>query len=165
MQQARLLLLDDDKEFIDVLHERLKLAGYSVTTCYNAADAIKEVQHSNFDVAIIDLILGDSDGITTMHRMKLIQPLLECIVLSGQGTLKLAVEAMKQGAFEYLEKPSDFEVVTHVINEALARKQAQEHRILNAGKRVYSKLEKAMIGATFAQAGQFETAKNVMEED
>ena len=85
MQQVRLLLLDDEKKFIDVLYERLKLAGYSVTTCYNASDAIKEVQHSNCDAASIDLIFGDCDGITTMHRMKLIQPLMEYIVISGHG--------------------------------------------------------------------------------
>ena len=87
---------------------------------------------------------------------------MECIVLSGQGTLKMAVEAMKQGAFDFLEKPCDYELVTRIIDEAFDRKQAQDHRILKAAKKVYSNIERAMVGATFAEAGQFETAKEVM---
>ncbi len=146
------------------MKERLELAGYTVTGCYDAAQALKEVQAEEFDVAMIDLIMQDTDGITAMHRIKLIRPLTECIVLSSQGTLRMAVEAMKQGAFEFLEKPCDHKVVTQIIDQACARKHEHDKRIFQAAKKVYSRLEKAMVVATYAEAGQFNTAKEVQNK-
>lgn len=165
MRKAKILLLDDEKEFLSVVKERLELGGYSVTACRDVDQALQEVHDQDFDVAIIDLILDETDGITTMTRMKVIRPLTECIVLSGQGTLRLAVEAMKQGAFEFLEKPCDHERMIHVIDSARARKQDHEKRIKQAAKRVYSRIEKAMVSATFAQSGQFESAKEFLDEE
>lgn len=162
MQKAHVLLVDDEKDFVDVMKDRLELAGYTVTACYDVEQALKEVQDKELDVAIIDLIMPDTDGITAMHRIKIIRPLMECIVLSGQGTLRMAVESMKQGAFDFLEKPCELKVVTKIIDEAYARKHEQDNRIRKAANRVYSRLEKAMVGATFAEAGQFETAKEIL---
>jgi DNA-binding NtrC family response regulator len=165
LQKANVLLVDDEKEFVDVMKERLELAGYTVTACYDVEQALKAVQaEKEYDVAIIDLIMPDADGITAMHRIKLIRPLVECVVMSGQGTLRMAVEAMKQGAFEFLEKPCDHKFVTQTIDEACARKHEQDKRILKAAKKVSSRLEQAMVGATYAQAGQFETAKEILDK-
>jgi DNA-binding NtrC family response regulator len=163
LKKARVLLLDDEKEFVDVMKDRLELAGYTVAATYNIEQAMKAVQDGEYDVAIIDLIMPDTDGITAMHRVKIISPLLECIVLSGQGTLRMAVESMKQGAFDFLEKPCEHEVVTQIIDEAYTRKQEHDHRIRRAANKVYARLERAMVGATFAQAGQFDTAKEIMQ--
>ena len=160
MQKKRILLVDDEKDFIDTLQDRLEMAGYKADAYYDGEQDNTAVQSNEYDVAVIDLILKDSDGITVMQRLKIFRPLLECIVLSGQGTLRMAVEAMKQGAYEFLEKPCDFEMVTQTIDEAFARKQDHEHRIFKAAKRVYSKLEQAMVDATFAQAGQTKSAQD-----
>jgi len=162
LQKTRVLLVDDEKELIDVIKERLELDGYEVTACYNADQALKEVQTQEFDVAMIDLILQDTDGITLITRIKVIKPLIECIVLSGQGTLRVAVEAMKQGAFEFIEKPFDHKVVVQTIDKACEKKREQESRILRAAKKVYARLDRAIVGATFAQAGELETAKEII---
>jgi DNA-binding NtrC family response regulator len=162
LQKAHVLLIDDEKDFVDVMKDRLELAGYTVTACYDVEQALKEVQDKDHDVAIIDLIMPDSDGITAMHRIKVIRPLAECIVLSGQGTLRMAVESMKQGAFDFLEKPCELEIVTQIIDEAYARKHEQDNRIRKAAKKVYSRIEQAMVGATFAEAGQFDAAKEIL---
>jgi len=164
LQKANVLLIDDEKELVDVMKDRLELSGYTVTACYNADQALKEVQSEEYDVAIIDLIMPDTDGITAMQRMKLFRPLMECIVLSGEGTLRMAVEAMKQGAFEFLEKPCDNKVVTDLIDAAYTKKHEHDKRILNALGRVYSKLENSMVSSTFAQAGQFDTAKEILSK-
>jgi len=164
LQKAHILLLDDEKDFVDAMKERLELAGYTVTACYDVEQALNEVQDEEYDVGIIDLIMPETDGITAMHRIKLIRPLMECIVLSGQGTLRMAVESMKQGAFDFLEKPCDHKVVTKIIDEACARKHEHDNRIARAAKKVYSRLEQAMVGATFAQAGQLDTAREIMKK-
>ena len=164
MKKAHVLFVDDEKEFVDVMKDRLELAGYNVTACYNVEQALKEVQDEEHDVAIIDLIMPDTDGITAMHRIKIIRPLMECIVLSGQGTLRMAVESMKQGAFDFLEKPCELKVVTQIIDEACARKREQDNRIRRKENKVFSRLERAMVGATFAEAGQFDTAKEILRK-
>jgi len=165
LEKAHVLLLDDEKDFVDVMKDRLEIAGYTVTACYDFGQALKAVQDKEYDVAIIDLIMPDTDGITAMHRIKIIRPLMQCIVLSGQGTLQMAVESMKQGAFDFLEKPCEYEVVTQIIDEAYARKHEHDNRIRKAAKKVYLRLEQAMVGATFAQAGQFDTANEIMHEE
>ena len=164
MKKARVLLLDDEKEFVDVMKDRLELAGYTAIGCYDVEQALQAVQQEAFDVAIVDLVMPDTDGITAMQRLRIVRPLMECIVLSGQGTLRMAVESMKQGAFDFLEKPCEQEEVTQVIDAAFARKREQDHRIRNAASKAYARLEKAMVGATYAQAGQFETAKEIMDK-
>jgi FixJ family two-component response regulator len=68
---------------------------------------------------------------------------------------------MKQGAFEFLEKPCDHKLVTQIIDEAYAKKHAQDKRIRRAASKVFSRLEQAMVEVTFAEAGQFGTAKEV----
>ncbi len=164
MNKARVLLVDDQKEFVDLMKERLELAGYKVTGCYDPDQALENIQAAEYDVAIVDLILGEADGITIMHRLKIISPLIECIVLSGQGTLKIAVEAMKQGAYDFLEKPCDQEKVIEVIDGACKIKREHEKRIFNAAKKVNAIFEKAMVGATFAQAGDMNTAENLVKK-
>jgi len=163
MDKARVLLLDDEKELVDVMKERLELGGYIVTACYDINNAIEKVKSEKFDVAILDLIMPDTDGITAMIKLKMIRPLIECLVLSGQGTLKIAVESMKQGAFDFLEKPCDHEIVKEKIDQAFARKQEQDKRISKAAGKVFTKLEKALVGVTFAEAGQFETAQEMIK--
>lgn len=153
MEKTHVLLVDDEKEFVDVMKERLELGGYAVTVCYDVQQAIDAVEREDHDVAIIDLILGNTDGVSVMHRIKTVKPLTECVVLSGQSTLRMAVEAMKQGAYEFLEKPCDQKRVVQVIDEACARKRDNENRIFRAAKKVYSRFEQAMVDATFAQAG------------
>ena len=122
------------------------------------------MQEEEYDVAIIDLIMPETDGITAMHRIKIIKPLIECIVLSGQGTLRMAVESMKQGAFDFMEKPCEHQLVTQTIDAAYARKHEQDNRIRKAANKVYSRLENAMVGATFAEAGQLDTAKQILNK-
>jgi DNA-binding NtrC family response regulator len=165
LKKTHVLLVDDEKELTDIMKERLELRGYAVTACYDADQAMEEVQAQEYDVAVIDLILKDTDGITLITRLKVIKPLIECIVLSGQGTLKMAVEAMKQGAFEFIEKPFDHKVVAQTIDLACARKRDQENRIVRAAKKVYSRLDRALAGGTFAQAGQFDTAREIIEKE
>lgn len=150
MSKARVLLLDDEKEFVDAMQERLKLAGYSVTSCYDIQNALSSVKTEEYDVAIIDLAMPDTDGITAMLRLKEVRPLIEFLVLSGQSTLKMAVESMKQGAFDFLEKPCDMKLVMEKIDQSFAKKREQDIRIEKAAGLVYTRLEKTIVGVSYA---------------
>ncbi|MFH1076892.1 MAG: response regulator [Pseudomonadota bacterium] len=151
MNKPSILIVDDEKDFADAITERLRVAGYESETCYNAKCAWNLIKEKNYDVVIQDLVMPEADGITSMHKIKAIKPLIEIIVLSGQETVQMAVDAMKEGAFEYLEKPCEMAVVISKIQEAYQRKYDHEHRIRKAMERAREIMETTMVTATFSK--------------
>ena len=125
----RLLLVDDEEMFLEYLSKRLLRQKYDVTTCLNGEDAIEKIKDSDFDVAIIDVIMPGIDGIETLQEIKKIKPLTEAIILTGHASRELGVEGMRLGAYDFLRKPCDPEDLVLKINEAFKRKVEQEIRI------------------------------------
>lgn len=125
----RLLLVDDEEMFLEYLSKRLIRQKYDVTTCLNGEDAIEKIKVSDFDVAIIDVIMPGIDGIETMREIKKIKPLTEAIILTGHASRELGVEGMRLGAYDYLRKPCDPEDLVFKIKEALNKKVEREIRI------------------------------------
>jgi len=104
---GKILVVDDDINLLEVLRMRLESANYDVVTAFRGEDAIDEVRRQPFDLSIIDLQLGSSDGISLMWDVHQINPDLPVIILTAYGTIESAVEAIKRGAFSYLTKPFD----------------------------------------------------------
>lgn len=125
----RLLLVDDEEMFLEYLSKRLIRQKYDVTTCLNGEDAIEKIKDSDFDVAIIDVIMPGIDGIETMREIKKMKPLTEAIILTGHASRELGVEGMKLGAYGYLRKPCDPEDLVIKIKEAFKKKVEREIRI------------------------------------
>ena len=125
----RLLLVDDEEEFVQSLSERLKIRDIDVTTAMSGEDAIEKVKGSNFDVAILDVAMPGMDGIETLREIKRIKPLTEVIMLTGHATVESAIEGMKLGALDFLMKPCDTEELMAKINNAHEKKTEQEERI------------------------------------
>jgi len=125
----RLLLVDDEEMFLEYLSKRLIRQKYDVTTCLNGEDAIEKIKGSDFDVAIIDVIMPGIDGIETMQEIKRIKPLTEAIILTGHASREQGVEGMRLGAYDYLRKPCDPEDLVFKIKEAFKKKVECEIRI------------------------------------
>jgi DNA-binding NtrC family response regulator len=125
----RLLLVDDEEMFLEYLSKRLIRQKYDVTTCLNGEDAIEKIKDSDFDVAIIDVIMPGIDGIETMREIKKMKPLTEAIILTGHASRELGVEGMRLGAYDYLRKPCDPEDLVIKIKEAFKKKVESEIRI------------------------------------
>jgi DNA-binding NtrC family response regulator len=125
----RLLLVDDEEMFLEYLSKRLIRQKYDVTTCLNGEDAIEKIKDSDFDVAIIDVIMPGIDGIETMREIKKMKPLTEAIILTGHASRELGVEGMRLGAYDYLRKPCDPEDLVIKIKEAFKKKVEREIRI------------------------------------
>ena len=101
-----ILIVDDDKNMLEVLRLRLEAEGYKVTATAGAEDALKMANDEVFDLALVDLKLaGTENGIDLMEKMHLAAPEMPVIILTAHGTIETAVEAMKQGAYSYLTKP------------------------------------------------------------
>lgn len=118
----KILLVDDEKEFVETLAERMRTRDMEVTTSTSAQDALEKVDAESYDAIVLDLQMPEMDGIETLKRMKAKNPDLQIILLTGQATVKKGIEAMKLGALDLLEKPSDIDTLTEKIKRASAKK-------------------------------------------
>lgn len=130
--RIRLLLVDDEQQFIDQLSERLKIREYEVTACLNGESALEKVRKYNFDVVVLDVAMPGLDGIETLREIKRLKPLTEVIMLTGHATVESAIEGMKLGAFDYLMKPTKTDDLVAKVDLAYERKAEQEERIRQA---------------------------------
>lgn len=129
MMKTRLLLVDDEEQFVNQLADRLRLRDYDVTTVFNGEAAIEKVKQYLFDVVILDVSMPGIDGIKTLSEIKLLKPLTEVIMLTGHATVESAIEGMKLGAFDFLMKPCETEDLLAKIEKAYERKAEQDERI------------------------------------
>lgn len=102
---VKVLLVDDEEEFIELMSQRLETRGLKVVTVASGEEAIATVVDHSFDVAVVDLAMPGIDGIETLTQLKEVRPDIEVIMLTGQATVKSGIEAMKHGALDFLEKP------------------------------------------------------------
>jgi len=116
------LLVDDELDFVEALAERLDARGLSVATAENGATAIERAKERVFDAVLLDMAMPGLDGIETLKGLLAINPDLQVILLTGRATLAQAVEAMKLGAMDLLEKPADIESLVARIESAATRR-------------------------------------------
>ena len=128
----RILLVDDEKDFVEMLGLRLEEIGERVTPANSGRECLQVLEKKEIDVVILDILMPGMDGIATLKEIKSKHPLVEVIMLTGHGTTESAVEGMKLGAFDYLLKPARFEELTAKLEAARQRKDEQEERIRQA---------------------------------
>ena len=128
----RVLLVDDEEQFVEVLAQRLQARNCQVESAFNGDDAIAFVNAHEVDVVILDVLMPGRDGVETLREIKRIKPLVEVIMLTGHGTVETAIQGMKLGAYDYLMKPTDTTELVDKITKAHQRKKDQEDRIRQA---------------------------------
>jgi DNA-binding NtrC family response regulator len=129
---TRVLLVDDEKDFVEMLSLRLKEVEEKVTVAYSGKECLETLRNKEIDVVILDIKMPGMDGMETLREIKKRFPLVEVIMLTGHGSTETAVEGMKMGAFDYLMKPADFDDLTAKMEAARKRKEDQEERIRKA---------------------------------
>lgn len=132
----RLLIVDDEKDFVEMFSLRLTRQGEKVFTAFSGEEALEVMAQTHVDVVILDIRMPGMDGIQTLKKIKAAHPLVEVILLTGHGSTETAVDGMKSGAFDYLMKPADFEDISLKITGACKRKTEQEERIRKAEARL-----------------------------
>jgi PAS domain S-box-containing protein len=118
-KSGRLLVVDDDIEFLTPVCDLLSKWGYEVTEFTTAKDTTKALKKQDFDLLLVDLVMPDMDGIELVKVALKIEPLLVCIIITAEGTIQTAVEAMKAGAFDYISKPMDWKMLRTVLSRAM----------------------------------------------
>ncbi|WP_457551742.1 response regulator [Desulfobacula sp.] len=122
----RLLFVDDEQTFLKYLAKRLVLDGFTVKTTFSGEEGVEAAAKEDFDVAVVDLQMPGIDGIEVQKRLKDLQPMLPCIVLTGHGSVENALESGKYNAFKFLSKPVDMDTLIETINAAYDHRTQQE---------------------------------------
>ncbi len=130
--KINILLVDDEKDFVETLAERLEIRGFSALTALNGEEALKLVQEKDFDVILLDVRMPGKDGLEVLQEIKSIKPIIQVIMLTGHATVQSAVDGMKMGAFDYLMKPTETNKLFEMINNAYKLVEDQKNRIRQA---------------------------------
>jgi PAS domain S-box-containing protein len=120
---GRILVVDDEPELRSVLVESLRKHGYEAIGCASGRAAIDELNNHDFDLLLTDLMMPEMDGIALLKVALEIDPDLVCIVVTGQGTIQSAVDAMQIGAFDYVLKPFHLQSLMPILTRALNTRQ------------------------------------------
>ena len=148
MKEMKILLVDDEEEFVKTLSERIEMRDVKSDVALNGEEALKAMDEDLPDVMVLDLKMPGIDGLEVLRRTKKAYPGVQIIMLTGHGSEKDEKEARRLGVFEYLQKPVEFEKLMRTITKAYK-----------------NKFESSMVAATFAEAGEFDTAKKIMDEE
>lgn len=143
MAPTAILIVDDEQAFTEILAQRLGKRGFAVKTAADGHTGLKLLREDeSIEVVVLDIAMPGMDGIETLKAMKKERPLVEAVMLTGQGTVDTAVEAIKQGAFNYLLKPCDIEDLSAFIGDAVKHRRNRQAKILDVRMTPYISPEK-----------------------
>ncbi|WP_022662989.1 response regulator [Paucidesulfovibrio longus] len=129
MEPIRLLLVDDEAEFLQTLGKRLQRRGLRPETAHSGEAALEQLHANPADVVVLDVKMPGMGGIEALRALKREHPLTEVILLTGHADLDAAVQGMELGAFDYLMKPMDIDELLFKIQDAYTRKDLHERKI------------------------------------
>ncbi|MBU0463763.1 MAG: response regulator [Proteobacteria bacterium] len=119
---SKILLVDDEEIFADNMAKLLNSRLYKVTAVYNGESAIKALERENFDVVVLDLKMPGMNGIATLKEIKKLGLFTETLILTGHGSIDAAVEAIRMGAYDFLNKPCEIDDLVEKIEGAGRKK-------------------------------------------
>ncbi|MBS3809744.1 MAG: response regulator [Desulfobacterales bacterium] len=146
--KIKILLVDDEQEFVNTLSERIQMREIGANVALNGEEALEFVDNEVPDVMVLDLRMPGIDGIEVLRRVKKQYPDVQVIILTGHGSEKDEEEARRLGAFDYLQKPVEVDTLVTRIRKAYKQQ-----------------IETSFMAGTFAEAGEFDTAKKYMDKD
>ena len=145
-EEIKILLVDDEKQFVDTLAERLAMRGFTARVAYDGPQALKAVEELT-DVIVLDLRMPGMDGFEVLRNVKKSNPQVQVIILTGHGGDAEEQTAYRMGAYNFLKKPMDID------------------ELLNSIRMAYrDKVENAMVAVSLAEGGDFDAAQDVLNE-
>ena len=145
-EEIKILLVDDEKQFVDTLAERLAMRGFSARVAYDGPQALKAVEEPP-DVIVLDLRMPGMDGFEVLRSVNKSNPQVQVIILTGHGGDAEEQTAYRMGAYNFLKKPMDID------------------ELLNSIRMAYrDKVENAMVAVSLAEGGDFDAAQDVLNE-
>jgi len=118
----KVLIVDDEKEFLALISGRLEARDMEVSTAVSAKEAFKKIDADSYDAVVLDLMMPEIDGLEALKIIKEKNPDLQVILLTGHATVEKGIEAIKHGAMDLIEKPADLSTIIERIKRAKAEK-------------------------------------------
>ena len=164
-KKPNILFTDDEDTFRTIMTKELGRMGYNVTCCASGAETLKNMQERDFDVVLLDITMPVMDGIETLRKIKGMESTTEVIVLTGQGSIENAVQAIKLGAYDYLTKPCRLSELDVLLQKALEKRQLNREnthlkRLVQGDQRTPT-----MIGNGIAMNAVYKTIDKVAPSD
>ncbi|MFH1117446.1 MAG: response regulator [Pseudomonadota bacterium] len=129
MESIRVLIVDDEEEFVESIVKRLGGRGLHAVGATGGMQALELAEKQEFDVVILDVRMPRMDGIETLRELKKRHPLLEVIMLTGHGSVDSGIKGLQLGAYNYIMKPAKIEELIKQISLAYERKTIEQERI------------------------------------
>lgn len=147
-EKIKILLVDDEKEFVNTLSERIQMRELGADIAFNGEEALKLVNNEVPDVMVLDLRMPGIDGMEVLRRVKTSYPDVQVIILTGHGSDKDEEEAKRLGAYDYLQKPVEIDTLVQKIRRAYKQK-----------------IESSLVAGAFAEEGEFDMARKILDKD
>ncbi len=125
-EQPRVLLVDDEKDFLEIITKRLERRGVAVRTASGGQEALDALAVEAADVVVLDVKMPGMDGMVVLDRIKAAMPDVEVIMLTGHAEIEAAMDGLEKGAFDYLMKPVEMDHLLYRIQDAWKRKMLHE---------------------------------------
>jgi DNA-binding NtrC family response regulator len=154
MEKFKVLLVDDEEDFVNSLSERLEMRDLESNVALNGKQALESMKADEPGVMVLDLKMPGMDGMEVLRRVREAYPNVQVIILTGHGTDKDEEEAKKLGAFAYLQKPVEMDRLVDTLRKAHKKFKSIKHG-----------LDTALMAASMAQAGEVEMARKMMKEE
>lgn len=129
METMRVLLVDDEVEFLETLLKRLRKRQVEAAGVGCGEEALRYLENNPVDVVVLDVKMPGMDGIQALKAIKELHPLVEVIMLTGHANVEVAIQGLELGAFDYLMKPMDIDELLYKVQDACKKKRLQEKRI------------------------------------
>ncbi len=160
-QRPRIMIVDDDpslREFLEIFFAK---EGYKVCSAATGKEALKIIQEQEISLVLSDIRMPEMDGVTLLKEIKAIEPQIPVILITAFASLETAVDAMKEGAWDYLTKPFRLDEIREVVDQALKSKRAAQSVTKDPGSKVY-KLDQ-MVARSAAMLKIFQIIPRVAE--
>jgi DNA-binding NtrC family response regulator len=159
--KGHLLIVDDENIVRDSLSKWFREEGYDVGTAESASDALTRLAERRWDLALVDIKMPGTDGIELQRRLREVDPDLTVVIMTGYASVETAVQALKNGAYDYVTKPFDPDDIAHLVSNALSHKRVQQENVRLKETIAEVTVPQEMIGQSAAMKRVFEAIETV----
>ncbi|HEX2600306.1 MAG TPA: sigma-54 dependent transcriptional regulator, partial [Terriglobales bacterium] len=164
-EQAKLLIVDDELSVRDSLGKWFREEGYVIGAAENGSQALSLMAENSWDAALVDIKMRGIDGIELQRRMHEIDPNLMVILMTGYASVDTAVQALKNGAYDYVSKPLDPDEIAHLVKKAIAHRRTEQENVRLRETVAEVARPEEMVGQSAAMQKVFDAIETVGPTD
>lgn len=132
MKDFKVLVVDDEKDFLEMTISRMQKRNILCESAESGEEAVEKIAKGKYDVVLLDVKMPGMDGIETLREIKKLAPQVEIVMLTGHASVESGIDSMKLGAFDYLMKPVELDILLEKLKDAYDKKCIHEEKIVQA---------------------------------